>query len=107
MGEARVGNPPFDDGVADACARAAWAQGATFLIGVRAHNGSWFAHCDGKEVDGANPADAAYSLIGVLTRKAKAAASQSNAEAKSLDQRAADLTAIYLETDNDEATSDG
>lgn len=41
----------------------------TFVLGVRPHNGSWFANCDGVEVDG-TPAEAVRGVVDELTRNA-------------------------------------
>lgn len=36
-------------------AEAAAAVRRNFVVGVRGHNGTWFAHCDGIEYDGSGP----------------------------------------------------
>jgi hypothetical protein len=72
----------------EAAARSAQAQRSTFLVGVRSHNGSWFAHCDGEEVDGSSAADAAFSLIDILWNKAVSRSWQAKSDAASAEQRA-------------------
>lgn len=52
-------------------ATAAAAVGRPFLIGVRAHNGTWFATCDGIEIDGSGPATATRAVVEALRQRAE------------------------------------
>lgn len=80
----------------EAAAEAAWATGKTFHIGVRAHNGSWFAHCDDIEHDGSDPESATYSVIRALKDRAHSQAASANAAVAAASQREAQLTAIAV-----------
>ena len=53
------------------------ATGKVFVIGLRPwKDQSWFANCDGEEVDAGSPQAAVRDLIGLLARKADTAAWQ-------------------------------
>lgn len=57
--------------------------GSSVVVGVRAHKDhSWFAHCDGEEVDASSPAEAVTALLGILRRREGERAGRLNADAR-------------------------
>lgn len=76
-------------------AELAAATGETVLVGVRAHNGSWFGHCGGEEWDAANPEQAVRSLQRAWKDRLEKEAWQARAAATSVEQRLAAMIALW------------